>query len=263
MGTGYAKRVGPGFDPALIMNNLQRTFIFSLASLALAVPTMAADEASKADQSAAARGASDWRASDVIGSTVKNSANEDVGEIEDLLIDSKTGKVSSVIISTGGFLGMADTLSSVPTSAFRYDAESKSFRVTLSKDELASGEKFTTTEWKAGAAQKLKEARDAAGGDVTKPDNSANNERDMDGKTMTPTDQGNSEGDLKLTKDIRSAVVASDLSFNSKNIKIISKDGQVVLRGVVPSADEHQAILKLAKDAGGSAKIVDQLEVKK
>jgi osmotically-inducible protein OsmY len=245
------------------MNNLQRTFIFSLASLAIAVPVTAADIDSKTDAPAADHGTSNWRASNVIGSTVKNSANEDIGEIEDLLIDSTTGKVSSVVISTGGFLGVADTLSSVPVSAFRYDAESKSFRVALTKAELASGDQFTTAEWKAGATHKLREARNAVGGDVSKPDNSAKNERDMDGKTLTPEDQGNGDADLKLTKDIRSAVVASDLSFNAKNIKIISKDGQVVLRGVVQTSDEHQAVLKLAKDAAGSSKIIDQLEVKK
>jgi sporulation protein YlmC with PRC-barrel domain len=245
------------------MNNLHRTFIFSLASMALATPLMAVETAIKTEQSGQAHDTSAWRASDVIGSSVKNSANEEIGEIEDLLIDSKTGKISSVIISTGGFLGVADTLSSVPVTAFRYDEESKSYRVALSKEELASGEKFTTSEWKAGAATKLKAARDAIGGDVSKPDNSAKNERDMGGKTATPGDQGNSEGDLKLTKDIRSAVVASDLSFNAKNIKIISNNGQVVLRGVVDTTAEHQEILKLAKAAAGSAVITDQLEVKK
>ncbi len=231
--------------------------------MALTGSAIAAETASGTVQSEPTRGVSAWRASKVIGTDVKNTANEKVGDIEDFLIDPKTGKVTSVIVSTGGFLGMADTLSSLPVSAFRYDAESKSFQITLSKEEITASEKFTTSEWTADAAGGLKEARNAIGGDVTQPDNSAKNERDMSRRTATPEDQGNGAGDLKLTKDIRSAVIASDLSFNAKNIKIISNGGHVVLRGVVQTDVEHQSILKIAREAAGSAPITDQLEVKK
>lgn len=206
---------------------------------------------------------SGWRASDIIGSTVKNSADEDVGEIKDLLIDPATGKISTVIISSGGFLGVADTLSAVSISEFRYDEKAKGYRLALSKEQLSSGEKYTAEEWKNAASVKMKEARDAIGGDVSKPDNSARNERDMGTKTLTPLDQGTGDADIKLTKDVRSAVVGSDLSFNAKNIKIISKDAQVTLRGVVESKEEHEAVLRIAKEAAGSAKLVDELEVKK
>lgn len=245
------------------MNQLQRTFALSITSLAFAGPAFSAEETVKPVTSKSISNMSAWRASDLIGSDVKNTTNEDIGEIEDILIDPKTGKISAVIVSAGGFLGLADTLSSVPPAAFRYDSESKSFVVSLTKNELESGEKFSVAEWKAGASEKLKEARNAVGGDVTKPDNSANNERDRENNTMTPEDQGDSDADLKLTKDIRSAVVGSDLSFNAKNVKIISNDGQVVLRGVVDSKEEHEAVLKLAKDKSNGAKVTDQIEVKK
>ena len=240
--------------PPLIMNTLQKAFVLSLATFATSLPLHAADKEVKS---------AGWRASDIIGSNVRNSAGEDVGDIKDLLIDPSSGKISTVIISTGGFLGVADTVSAVSISEFRYDAEAKAYRPALSKEHLPAGEKYPAEEWKAPPATKMKEARDAIGGDVTKPDNTARNERDMDKKNLTPLDQGTSEADLQLTKEVRSFVVGSDLSFNAKNIKIISKDGQVTLRGVVESEEERKKVLQVAKDGAGTAKLIDQLEVKK
>jgi osmotically-inducible protein OsmY len=63
---------------------------------------------------------------------------------------------------------------------------------------------------------------------------------------------------------IRRAVVADgSLSMTAKNVKIITANGVVTLRGPVLTAAEKAAIAKHARDAGGKAKIVDQLEVKK
>jgi hyperosmotically inducible protein len=108
----------------------------------------------------------------------------------------------------------------------------------------------------------LRSYRDAIGGDATAADNSAQNQKPENKEVMIPTDQGNSEKDVQITQDIRSAVVAADLSFNAKNIKIITKDENVTLKGVVKSHEEHEAILKIAKEHAGSAKVTDQLKVK-
>lgn len=242
------------------MNTLQNAFVISLATFSAVLPLHAEDKGGKSSET---RSSSGWRASDIIGSDIKNSSGESVGEVKDLLIDPATGKISTVIISTGGFLGVADTLSAVSISGFRYDSEAKAYRLALTKEQLASGEKYTTDEWKAAAGAKVKEARDAIGGDVTKPDNTARNERDMDKGKLTPLDQGNSESDLQLTKEIRTLVVGSDLSFNAKNIKIISKEGQVTLRGVVESEEERKKVIEVVKLGAGQAKLVDELEVKK
>jgi Predicted periplasmic or secreted lipoprotein len=242
------------------MNTLQNAFVLSLATFGTVLPLHAEDKGAKSSE---ARVSSGWRASDIIGSDVKNASGENVGEIKDLLIDPTTGKISTVIISTGGFLGVADTLSAVSISDFRHDSDAKSYRLALTKDQLASGEKYTADEWKAAAAVKMKEARDAIGGDVTKPDNTARNDRDMEKNKLTPLDQGNSESDLQLTKEIRTLVVGSDLSFNAKNIKIISKEGQVTLRGVVESEEERKKVIEVVKLGSGQAKLVDELEVKK
>ena len=102
-----------------------------------------------------------------------------------------------------------------------------------------------------------------AADDKTKPDNTAINERDRSRETQTSGDQSNSSGDLKITQTIRQALMKdSELSITAKNIKIITDNGQVTLRGPVKNAQEKAKIDQLARSAAGGAKIDDQLDVK-
>jgi hyperosmotically inducible periplasmic protein len=99
--------------------------------------------------------------------------------------------------------------------------------------------------------------------DKTKPDNTAINERDRSRETQTSGDQSNSSADLKITQAIRQSLMKdSELSTTAKNIKIITNNGQVTLRGPVKNVQEKAKIDQLAKSAAGGAKIDDQLDVK-
>ena len=103
----------------------------------------------------------------------------------------------------------------------------------------------------------------AMAADEKKPDNTATNERDRSGETQTSGDQSNSSTDLKITQAIRQALMKdSELSMTAKNIKIITDNGQVTLRGPVKNAQEKAKIDQLARSAAGGAKIDDQLDVK-
>ena len=94
-------------------------------------------------------------------------------------------------------------------------------------------------------------------------DNTAMNQRDRSGETATSGDQSNSSADLKITQAIRQALMKDgELSTTAKNIKVITTNGQVTLRGPVNTAQEKAKIDQIAKSAGGGAKVVDQLDVK-
>ena len=94
-------------------------------------------------------------------------------------------------------------------------------------------------------------------------DNTALNQRDRSGETATSGDQANSSGDLKITQAIRQALVKDgELSTTAKNIKVITANGQVTLRGPVNNAQEKAKVDQIARSAGGGAKIVDELDVK-
>jgi len=103
----------------------------------------------------------------------------------------------------------------------------------------------------------------AAENEKAEPDNTARNDRDRSGETQTSGDQSNSQSDLKITQAIRQALMKdSELSMTAKNIKVITANGQVTLRGPVKTAQEKTKIDQLAKSAAGGAHIDDQLDVK-
>ena len=94
-------------------------------------------------------------------------------------------------------------------------------------------------------------------------DNTGKNERDRSDETQTSGDQSNSKDDVNTTAAIRRAVVKDDsLSAMAKNVKIITANGTVTLRGPVKDDAEKAKIAELAQSAAGNAKIDNQLEVK-
>src|SRR5438067_3228599 len=91
-----------------------------------------------------------------------------------------------------------------------------------------------------------------AADDKMKPDNTAINERDRSDETKTSGDQSNSSADLNTTQAIRQALMKDgELSTTAKNIKIITANGHVTLRGPVKTAQEKAKIDQLAKLAAG------------
>jgi hyperosmotically inducible periplasmic protein len=94
------------------------------------------------------------------------------------------------------------------------------------------------------------------------PDNTGINVRDRDSAAMTAGEQSESKSDLKLTRQIRKAIMADkSLSMTAKNVKIVSSGGNVVLRGPVKSAEEKNAIGDKATAIAGADKVNNQLEI--
>jgi hyperosmotically inducible periplasmic protein len=93
-------------------------------------------------------------------------------------------------------------------------------------------------------------------------DNSGINTRDRDTNNLTAGDQGNTPADIELTQRIRKALADSTNSMTAKNIKIITINGQVTLRGPVNSDMEKANIAALSKSIAGEGKVDDQLDVK-
>jgi hyperosmotically inducible protein len=94
------------------------------------------------------------------------------------------------------------------------------------------------------------------------PDNTKRNERDRNGAALTPLDQSNGEADLKITQQIRKSVMADgSLSFTAKNVKIITQNGHVTLRGPVKTEQERSAIEAAARQVAGTIAVDNQIEV--
>ena len=94
------------------------------------------------------------------------------------------------------------------------------------------------------------------------PDNSAVNVRDRNDQTKTAGDQAENEADRTISQNIRKELSADDsLSTNGKNVKIITADGKVTLRGPVKSDAEKSAIASKAQQVAGVKNVDNQLEI--
>lgn len=93
-------------------------------------------------------------------------------------------------------------------------------------------------------------------------DNTKRNERDRNVNALTPGDQEENEADRTLTQRVRQEVVKQDaLSMTAKNVKIITRNGVVTLRGPVRSEEERSQIARIAQSVGGVGRVDNQLEI--
>lgn len=98
----------------------------------------------------------------------------------------------------------------------------------------------------------------------TNVDNTRINRRDRNNANPTALDQGNSDADIKTSASIRKMIVSgtNDFSMTAKNIKIITQNGKVTLRGPVISDAEKTKIEAIAKETAGDGNVENDLEVK-
>jgi len=97
----------------------------------------------------------------------------------------------------------------------------------------------------------------------TPPDNTKVNQRDRAAGAVTADSQKLNAADTKLTKDIRKSIMADkSLSSYAHNVKIISRDGLVTLKGPVRSEQEKLTVVAKAAAVAGADKVTDQLSVK-
>src|SRR5262245_38385782 len=94
-------------------------------------------------------------------------------------------------------------------------------------------------------------------------DNTGVNVRDRNTERKTPIDQNENKDDVKITSEIRKAVTERDLSTDAHNVKIITQEGKVTLRGPVKSVSEKEQIEEIATGVAGAGNVTSELEVAK
>ena len=100
--------------------------------------------------------------------------------------------------------------------------------------------------------------------DSSQPDNTKLNKRDRNAGEVTADQQKMNATDRELTKKIRRSIVADkSLSTYAHNIKIVSQDGAVTLKGPVKSDEEKKNVMaKAIAVAGAADRVTDQISVK-
>ncbi len=104
------------------------------------------------------------RARHIEGMVVKNPEGQDLGKVEDVVIDMGTGKVRYAVLSFGGFLGVGDKLFAVPFHSLRveHDAKAKTshFVANIDKKTLENATGFDKKDWPDFADPKFGESND-------------------------------------------------------------------------------------------------------
>lgn len=200
------------------------------------------------------------------GMEVKNLQGETIGKVDNALLDLPAGRVVELIISSGEFLGMRGELSAVPPAAFHFNSERNVLELDATRDSLQAAPHFTANEWPEQRSEYVSGVYRSYHVEpwfTAETDNTAMNARDRGDNKVTPMDQGNSRTDVEITRSIRREIMArKDLSVNAHNVKIITRDGQVTLRGPVDSEDEKRAVIQIARGVVVSpAGLDDQLDV--
>jgi sporulation protein YlmC with PRC-barrel domain len=143
-----------------------RNFLIAAALVPfLALPAFGQEKtATKADSTAGAASAVTFRSSKLVGMNVKNSKNQDLGKIEDLVIDER-GHVRYAAVSFGGFLGFNNKYFAVPWRAMKvkHDAGSSSYYVELNvtKEYLDNAHGFPSDKWPDFADPEMNKKIDA------------------------------------------------------------------------------------------------------
>jgi sporulation protein YlmC with PRC-barrel domain len=78
---------------------------------------------------------------------VINSRGEDLGKIEDFMIDPRAGRVAYAILSFGGFMGLGNKLFAVPWNAMDLDTDRHAFVLDIDKDRLRDAPGFDKNNW--------------------------------------------------------------------------------------------------------------------
>ncbi|MFZ5829348.1 MAG: PRC-barrel domain-containing protein [Planctomycetota bacterium] len=84
----------------------------------------------------APRGGSIVRLSDIQGLDVHNRANEDLGDIQDLVIDTSSGKIRYAVVSFGGVLGIGDKYFAIPWEKLSFVSEGTTSAGTSKKEHV-------------------------------------------------------------------------------------------------------------------------------
>ncbi|MGH8727571.1 MAG: PRC-barrel domain-containing protein [Burkholderiales bacterium] len=86
-------------------------------------------------------------ASTITGDEVRNPEGQDLGKIEEVMLDMSSGRISYAVLSFGGMLGMGDKLFAIPWNSLELDAENKCFVLDVDKETLKNAPGFDKDNW--------------------------------------------------------------------------------------------------------------------
>jgi len=212
------------------------------------------------------------KASQIIGMSVKNYQDEDLGQVQDLIVDFDSYSVPCAIIAHGGALGIGRTKTAVPMSAFQCSStESKTLMLSATKEQLQAASKTPTGDWaKVSDAEWTK----TVDGFYGHPFRTGRFERQpLDGTSdqrlpvREPTEQKGAEllikpNDTTLNQQVRATIEGEVRPEIAQNVQVTVENGVVFLSGQVENQTAKQNIDAKIAALPGVQRVENKLTVK-
>jgi hypothetical protein len=193
------------------------------------------------------------RASRLIGAETVNVQGEELGRVDNLLVDLPQGRIVEVVFASGNFIGMPGELSAAPPQALHYDASRNVLTLDTTREALMSAPHFPSRVWpeinreQAGAVYGAYHVTPYFLAGVSNP---------------SAQDHEPSPADLVITAKIQKELLDTDgLSVNARAVKITTIDGRVTLRGMVDSPEEKRLVGDIAARVVPASDVINLLEV--
>jgi sporulation protein YlmC with PRC-barrel domain/osmotically-inducible protein OsmY len=206
------------------------------------------------------------------GGPVFNVKGEKIGTVQNCMVDLSTGHIPFVIVSAGSFTGQEGALSPVPTEAMSFDKKREGLLLNAGKDAMALLPRFKPNEWPDMNNGKYTDSVYLAYGikrqkATTPASDTAKNERvipnTLEKGAPAASEQEKTKADAEIAAGIKKEIISrKDISPDAKNVKIITKDGNVKLLGKVQTEEEKRVINELAVQHSARDRVDNQIEVK-
>jgi sporulation protein YlmC with PRC-barrel domain len=212
------------------------------------------------------------KASDLIGKEVRNTTDESLGKISDLIVNLDSGRVPYAIIAHGGALGVGRTKTAVPINEIQCSADHKTVLLSATKEELKAASRTCPENWPRGRDAEWSRNVDGFYG---RPSAFATwrFEREpldvsVDRKQYVrdPNEKGATllmkPADVEIYRKLSTTLRTDAQPAPTDGYKITVEDGVVTLRGQVDTESEKQDLEAKARTVPGVLRVDNQLKVK-
>jgi len=211
-------------------------------------------------------------ASDIIGKEVRNSNNESLGKVSDLVVSLDSGRVPYAIIAHGGALGVGRTKTAVPISEIQCSGDRKTVVMSATKEDLKAASKTCPDSWPRGRTAEWSHNVDGFYGQPSAFANWRFEREPMDVSTdrkqyvRDPNEKGATRlmkpADVEIYRQLSTTLRTDARPEPTDGYNITVEEGVVTLRGQVATEAEKQDIESKARSVPGVQRVDNQLKIK-
>lgn len=195
----------------------------------------------------------------IIGEKVINEQNEDVGKVQDLIINLESGQAPYAVIATSGFTGRSKV--AVPLNSLRFSEDGKSLVTSATKEQLHSASKTATGAWKSSSeAEWTRNVTGYYGQPTTQERIMREPARDVGGDRTYVREPGAKGGaELLTTQDTALSQKIAE-KVDAPNVQV--QNGVAHLYGQVESEEARQKLENQVRSVEGVKTVQSHLRVK-